>query len=100
MAWERVHILHALGLPRCRSRTTHATTERNAHTGDLPLKWPKHQLFIAIKVKTRPVQVIQLVEQERGKLRTVGNKIAFISQQRLQLRAQHGIAIKAAAGLL
>jgi len=92
MPGKCVNIVYSLGLPRGRGRAAHPPAERNTHTGDLPLERTKHQLFIAVEVKARPVQVIQLAEQESGKLGAVGDEIALIGQQRLQLGTQQGIA--------
>jgi len=100
MPGERVHIFHPLGLPRGRSGTADPSAKRNTHTRDLPLEWAEYQLFIAVKVKAGPVQVIQLAKQESGKLRAVGNEIAFIRPQRLQLGTQQGLATEPGAGLL
>ena len=100
MPGKRMHIFHPLGLPGRSGRAAHTTPERNTHAGDLTLKWPQYQFFIAIEIETGPVQIVQLIEQKRRELRAVGDKVALVGQQRFQLRAEHGIAIQAGAGVL
>ncbi len=80
MPRKRVHVLNTLGLPTLRRRPANASTERNTHAGDLPLKRPKHQFFVAIEVKTCPVQVVDLGVEKRRKLRGVGNEVTLVGQ--------------------
>ncbi len=75
-----MNVLHTLGLSALRRRPANAPAERNAYAGDLPLKRPQHQFFVAIEVKARPVQIIELGVEKRRKLRRIGDEIALVGQ--------------------
>ncbi|MCY1414243.1 hypothetical protein D3C87_1934800 [compost metagenome] len=76
-----MHILHPLGLPGLRRRTADTAAKGNANAGDLSLERAEHQLLIAVEVKPRPVQVLDLAVEEGGKLRGIGDEITLIGQQ-------------------
>ncbi|MCY1174684.1 hypothetical protein D9M73_148930 [compost metagenome] len=81
MPGKRVHVFDALGLQGRRRRAAHTPTERNPHAGDLPLKRAQHQLFVTIEVEAGPVQALELIEQERRKLRGIGDEVPLVRQQ-------------------
>jgi hypothetical protein len=90
--------MHTLGLPTLGRRAAYAATERDPHTGDLPLKWSQHQLLLTIEVKACPVQVFKLALKKRRELRSVGDKVALIRQQGFQLRGQQTITVQTGPG--
>ena len=92
MAGEGVHIGHQLGFAgRCR-RAAHAAAERDADAGRLALKRAEHQFAFAHQVETGPIEIGQLVEEQRRHIGHVGDEITLVADQRGQLLVQLHIA--------
>ena len=94
-----MHILNSLSLQAGSRGAADTTTEGDAHAGHLALERAEHQLAILRQIEAGPVQIGQLVKQEGGKLRGIGDEVALAAKQCLQLRTQQRVTIEITTSL-
>ena len=88
---------HQLRDARRRRGAAHAAPQRDADAGGLALKRPQHQFAAAHQIESGPVQIGQLVKDQRRHIGHVGDKIALITNQRGKLLAELAILIRLGA---
>src|SRR5687768_13013982 len=71
-----------------RSRPADAMTHCDSHAGGFALKWPKHELPIFQEIKASPVEIGKCVEDERNRVRGIGNQVALTGEQSTQFTRQ------------
>ncbi len=93
MTRERVDVGNALRPPGACRRAADAFAQCDAHASGATLERTDHQFLAIMEVEADPIQVRQRVEHERGKIRGIGNAVAFAGQQAAGLVGQFGVLL-------
>jgi vanillate O-demethylase monooxygenase subunit len=96
VAGKIVHVLDHDRLTLRHGGPAHALADGDAHAGRLALERPEHQLAAAQAIEARPVQLRQKLEDERRRVRGVGDRVALALQQCRQLPAELAIEFRLA----
>ena len=78
-------IRHDDRLALLRRHTADAFAHRDANTRGITLKWTKHELVVAQKIKPGPVHIRQRIEKQRTKVGGIRDEVVLAFEQAQQL---------------
>ena len=98
MAGESMDVLDQLGFTSCRGGTAYAGAERDADERCLDLERPQHQFAIDVAIEARPVEIGQILPQQRGRIGHIRDRIAFPGGQPVERAGEVAIELGLASG--